>query len=168
MWSGCDRAKAAVYGCSPGMRPEVLAASGTQVAEVSAIGAYRDTFRLLLGFVHDRTGTPPSALDIADLDAPIIGAFLEHLERDRRNSARTRNARLAAVHSLFRYAALRHPEHSALIQQVIAIPLKRFDHSVVHFRSPSEVDALLAAPDPNRWIGRRDHALLLVQRRVSP
>jgi site-specific recombinase XerD len=126
------------------------------------IGAYRDTFRLLLGFVHDRTGTPPSALDIADLDAPIIGAFLEHLERDRRNSARTRNARLAAVHSLFRYAALRHPEHSALIQQVIAIPLKRFDHSVVHFLSPSEVDALLAAPDPNRWIGRRDHALLLV------
>lgn len=124
--------------------------------------AYRDTFRLLLGFVHDRTGKAPSALDLADLDAPMIGAFLDHLERDRHNTGRTRNTRLAAVHSLFRYAALRHPEHAALIQRVMAIPPKRFDRVVVSFLSLSEVDALLVAPDRSRWVGRRDHALLLV------
>jgi site-specific recombinase XerD len=124
------------------------------------VAAYRDTFRLLLTFAHDRTGKPPSALDIEDLDAPTIGGFLEYLQRDRHNSTRTRNARLAAVHSLFRYAALRHPEHAGLIQRVLAIPPKRFTRAEVSFLSRAEVDALLAAPDRTRRVGRRDHALL--------
>jgi integrase/recombinase XerD len=126
------------------------------------IAAYRDTFRLLLGFAHKRTGKQPSKLEIEDLDAPLITAFLDHLEHDRGNSPRTRNARLAAIHSMFRFAALRHPEHAALIARVIALPTKRFDRAIVSYLTPEEVDALLAAPDRARWIGRRDQALLTV------
>ena len=100
-------------------------------------------------------------LRLEDLDAPLIGAFLDHLEVHRHNSIRTRNARLAAVHSLFRFAALRHPEHAALIQRVLAIPQKRGEHALVTFLDATEIDALLAAPDRGRWVGRRDHALLL-------
>ena len=122
--------------------------------------SYRDTFRLLLRFVQDRTGTAPSALDWDDLDATVISAFLDHLEEDRHNSARSRNTRLAALRSLFRYAALRHPEHAQLIAQVLAIPQKRFDKTIMSFLSPEEVGALLAAPDPSRWEGRRDRALM--------
>ncbi|TMC39623.1 MAG: integrase, partial [Chloroflexi bacterium] len=92
----------------------------------------------------------------------FIGAFLDHLERERANSVRTRNSRLAAIHSLFRFAALRHPEHAALIQLVLAVPPKRFDRAVVSFLTHQEVDALLAAPDRTRWVGRRDHALLVI------
>jgi site-specific recombinase XerD len=95
------------------------------------------------------------------LDAPTIGAFLEHLERDRGNSARTRNIRLAAVHSFFHYCALRHPEHAALMQRVLAIPPKRAEKRTVTFLSPDEVAALLDGPDRATWAGRRDHALLL-------
>ena len=124
------------------------------------VAAYRDTFRLLLAFAQDRTGTAPSDLRLDDLDAELIGAFLEHLRHARRNSARTRNARLAALHSLFRYAALRHPEHAALIQRVLAIPPARFEKTPVSYLTPDESDALVAAPDRARWIGRRDHALL--------
>jgi integrase/recombinase XerD len=124
--------------------------------------AYRDTFRLLLGFLHARTGRPPSLLDLADLDAAAISAFLDHLQQDRNNSVRTRNARLAAIHSLFGYAALHHPEHADLIHRVLAIPQKRFDRTEVSFLTPEEVDALLAAPDRSRWVSRRDHALLQV------
>jgi integrase/recombinase XerD len=124
------------------------------------IAAYRDTFRLLLGFAHERTGKQPAALELEDLDAHLITAFLDHLEHGRGNSPRTRNARLAAIHSLFRYAVLRHPEHAALIARVIAVPTKRFDRAIVTYLTPEEVDALLAAPDRDRWIGRRDHALL--------
>jgi integrase/recombinase XerD len=124
--------------------------------------AYRDTFRLLLGYAHTRTGNPPSDLDLTDLDASAIGGFLDHLEHDRGNSARTRNARLAAVHSFFGYAAFRHPEHAELIQRVLAIPPKRFERAEVSFLTPEEVDALLAAPDRGRWVGRRDHTLLLL------
>jgi integrase/recombinase XerD len=126
------------------------------------IAAYRDTFRLLLSFAQQRTGKQPSNLELEDLDAPSIAAFLDHLEHDRGNSPRTRNARLAAIHSMFRYAALRHPEHAALIARVIAVPTKRFDRAIVIYLTPEEVDALLAAPDRKRWIGRRDHALLTV------
>ena len=126
------------------------------------VAAYRDTCRLLLCFAQERTGKTPSVLDIDDLDAPLIGAFLEHLETARGNTVRTRNARLAAVHSLFRFAALRHPEHAAVIQRVLAIPHKRFDHQLVSFLTRPEVEALLCAPDRSSWIGRRDHALLLV------
>ncbi len=131
-------------------------------ASPHTVTAYRDTLRLLLGFTQDRTGKAPSDLDLEDLDAPLINAFLTHLEQQRRNSERTRNARLATIHSLFRFAALRHPEHAALIHRVLAIPPKRFERTVVAFLTPAEVDALLAAPDRTRWIGRRDHTLLLL------
>lgn len=131
-------------------------------ASPHTIAAYRDTFRLLLGFAQSRNGKAPSSLDFQDLDAAFVGAFLDHLEHERANSVRTRNSRLAAVHSLFRFAAFRHPEHAALIQRVLAVPPKRFDRAVVSYLTHQEVDALLAAPDRTRWVGRRDHALLVV------
>ena len=131
-------------------------------ASPNTVASYRDTFRLLLAFAQHRTGKPPSKLQLEDLDAVLIGAFLDHLERDRHNSVRTRNTRLAAIHSLFAYAALRHPEHAAVIQRVLAIPAKRTDRQLVSFLTSDEIDALLAAPDRGTWVGRRDHALLLV------
>lgn len=131
-------------------------------ASPNTVASYRDTFRLLLGFAQRRTGKPPSTLAFEDLDTVLIGAFLQHLERERRNSVRTRNTRLAAIHSLFSYAALRHPEHAALIQRVLAIPVKRTDRQLVSFLTRDEIDALLSAPDRDTWVGRRDHALLLV------
>jgi site-specific recombinase XerD len=131
-------------------------------ASSHTVRAYRDTFRLLLQFAHQRTGKQPSQLDLADVDAALITAFLEHLEHERRNTVRTRNARLAAIRSMFRYASYREPAHAALIQRVLAIPDKRSHHPVVSFLSPAEVDALLAAPDRTTWIGRRDHALLVL------
>jgi len=131
-------------------------------ASPNTVASYRDCLRLLLVFVADTTGTPPSKLRIDDLDAAVIGAFLDHLERDRGISVASRNTRLAAVHSLFRFAALRHPEHAALIQRVLAIPAKRAERAIVCFLTPPEVDALLASPDRSRFNGRRDHALLVV------
>lgn len=124
--------------------------------------AYRDTFRLLLTFLQQRTGKAPSKLGFEDLDAPVILAFLDYLEHDRGNSARTRNARLAALRSMFAYAALRHPEHAELIARVTAIPQKRYDKPVVAFLTDTEIKALLAAPDSATWIGRRDHTLLVL------
>lgn len=126
------------------------------------IAAYRDTWRLLLAHASEKTGKQPSKLEITDLDAPLIGTFLDHLERERGNSPRTRNARLAAVHSLFRYAALRHPEHAETIARVLAIPPKRHDRALVTYLTESELAALLAAPDRSTWAGRRDHALILL------
>ncbi len=131
-------------------------------ASPQTIAAYRDTLRLLLAFAADRTGTAPSRLDVAEIDAPLVGAFLDHLERHRGNGVRTRNARLAAIRSLFRYAALRHPEHAESIGRVLAIPPKRFARSLVTFLTDREVEALLAVPDRTTWTGRRDHALLLL------
>ena len=131
-------------------------------ASPHTVASYRDTFRLLLGFAQRRTGTAPSKLALEDLDAVMVGAFLDHLERERHNSVRTRNNRLAAVHSLFAYAALRHPEHAALIQRVLAIPAKRVDRKLVSFLTDDEVDALLAACDRSTWTGRRDHAMITV------
>src|SRR4051812_37166243 len=131
-------------------------------ASPHTIAAYRDTMRLLLAFTEQRTGTPPSRLDLAELDATLIAAFLEHLEHERHNTVRTRNARLAAIHSLFRFAALPPPEHAALIQRVLAIPPKRFGRALISFLSEHEIDALLASPDRSTWTGRRDHTLLLV------
>lgn len=131
-------------------------------ASSNTVASYRDTFRLLLGFAQARTGRPPAKLLIEDLDAPLIGEFLEHLEHDRHNSVRTRNNRLAAVHSLFRYAALRHPDHADLIHRVLAIPNKRVDRELVSFLTSAEIGALVSAPDPDTWIGRRDRTLLLV------
>ncbi len=125
------------------------------------VASYRDTFCLLLRYADQQVGNPPSNLDVADLDAPFIAAFLDHLEHDRGNSLTTRNNRLAAIHSLFRYAALRCPEHAALIARVLAIPPKRTNSTIVCFLSRPEVDALLASPDRASFLGRRDHALLL-------
>jgi integrase/recombinase XerD len=126
------------------------------------VTAYRDTFRLLLAFVAERTGIPPSRMGIADLDAPTIGAFLQHLETERGNAVTTRNARLAAIRSFFGYAAVRAPESSDTIARVLAIPVKRHDKATVSFLTRAEADALIAAPDRSTWTGRRDHALLLL------
>jgi site-specific recombinase XerD len=131
-------------------------------ASEHTVAAYRDTFRLLLTFTTDWTGKRPSALDMADLKAPLIIGFLTHLETDRGNSVSTRNARLGAVHSLFGYAATRMPEHAGLIAQVLAIPPKRTNRPTVSYLTATEVRALLAAPDQSTRIGRRDHALLQV------
>lgn len=131
-------------------------------ASPHTVAAYRDTMRLLLGFAAKRVGRQPSQLEIDDLDATLIGAFLDHLEHERSNGVRTRNARLAAVRSLFRYAALRHPEHAAVIERVLAIPPKRFQRNLVAFLGEEEVDALLGAADRSTWTGRRDHAMLML------
>lgn len=129
-------------------------------ASPATVASYRDSLRLLLGFVADTTGKAPSALSFDDVDAGVITAFLTHLETDRHNTARTRNNRLAAIRALFRYAALRHPEHAELIARVLAIPQKRHDKAIITFLTHTEAQALLAAPDPVRWEGRRDRALL--------
>ena len=124
------------------------------------IAAYRDAFRLLLRFAQQQTGKQPFELDIDDLDAPLIGSFLKHLEDDRGNSPRTRNARLGAIHSFYRFAALEHPEHAHTIARVMAIPTKRYERNTVTYLDRDEIAALLAAPDKHTWLGRRDHALL--------
>ncbi|MFI7643605.1 tyrosine-type recombinase/integrase [Nonomuraea sp. NPDC049400] len=131
-------------------------------ASPNTVAAYLDTCRLLLAFARDKTGKPPSKLSLADLDATLIGAFLQHLEDDRGNGSATRNARLAAIHSLFGYAAPRAPEHAAVISQVLATPPRRRERAIVSYLAPEEADALLAAPDRKTWHGRRDHALLLL------
>lgn len=131
-------------------------------ASPQTIAAYRDAFRLLLGFAHDQTGKQPFELDIDDLDAPLIGAFLTHLEQTRGNSPRTRNARLGAIHSFYRFTALEHPEHAHTIARVMAIPTKRHQRTTVCYLDLNEIKALLAAPDPGTWLGRRDHALLVL------
>jgi site-specific recombinase XerD len=124
------------------------------------IASYRDTLRLLLGFVQNTTGRQPAELDWSELDEPVIAAFLSHLEHDRRNGPRTRNLRLTAIRSLYRYASLRHPEHAAVIQRVLAIPTARFDRPQIAFLTAFESQALIDAPDLARWEGRRDRALL--------
>lgn len=131
-------------------------------ASPHTIAAYRDTMRLLLAFAEKQTGKPPCTLEFTDLDSALIAGFLDYLESERSNSARTRNARLAAIHSLFRYASLRHPEHADLIARGLDIPTKRCDRSLVTFLTDREVDALLASPDTTTWTGRRDHAMLLL------
>ena len=135
---------------------------GQRDASGHTIAAYRDTVRLLLVYVHERTRIRPSDLDIAVLDAELIGDFLTMLQQQRGNSARTRNARRAVIHSLFKHAALRHPEHADLIAQVLAIPSKNADGAVITYLTDTEVDALVASPDRSTWTGRRDHVLLLV------
>ncbi|MBW8710216.1 MAG: tyrosine-type recombinase/integrase, partial [Mycobacterium sp.] len=131
-------------------------------ASPHTIAGYRDTWRMLLAFAAARTGTAPSMLDLDDLGAPLIAAFLDHLEDDRGNSVRTRNTRLSAIHSLFRYAALIHPEHAQSISRVLAIPPKRFDRALICYLTEPEVEALLATCDQTAWTGRRDHTMLLL------
>jgi len=124
------------------------------------IAAYRDAFKLLLRFASEQTGKQPFELDLDDLDAPLIGSFLKHLEEDRGNSPTTRNARLGAIHSFYRFAALEHPEHAHTIARVMAIPTKRYERNTLSYLDHDEIAALLAAPDKRTWLGRRDHALL--------
>jgi site-specific recombinase XerD len=131
-------------------------------ASPHTISSYRDTFRLFLTFTQQRLHTPPSRLKFEAIDAPLIVAFLDHLEKHRELSVRSRNLRLTAIHSFFRYAAFEAPAHAAQIQRVLAIPSKRFTRTLVHFLTRPEVEALLAAPDQRTWFGRRDHAFLLV------
>lgn len=131
-------------------------------ASAHTIASYRDTFRLLLGFAQQQLSAAPSSLSFADLDAPFIVSFLEHLERTRGNTTRSRNTRLAAIHSLYRFAALRAPEQSATFQRVLSIPHKRFIRRQVDYLVASEVHALLDAPDMNQTGGLRDKALLTV------
>jgi integrase/recombinase XerD len=127
-------------------------------ASPHTVAAYRDTWRMLLAFTARQTGSSASRLDFADLDAPTVAAFLDHLEHERGNSVRTRNARLAAIHSLFAFAALEHPEHAGDIARVLAIPAKRHAHTIVTFLTGTETSALLAAPDLSNRTGRRDRA----------
>jgi len=131
-------------------------------ASPHTVASYRDTFKLLLGYVHQQTGKLPTQLDLTDLDAATIGRFLQHLETVRGNSVATRNTRLAAIHSLFRYASLRAPEHANLIGRVLAIQTKRSTTTIVTFLDRAELDALLSAPDQSTWHGRRDHTLLVL------
>jgi len=131
-------------------------------ASPHTIGSYRDTFRQFLKFTDQRLRTPPSKLNFEQIDAPLIVAFLDALEKRQGVSVRSRNLRLTAIHSLFRYAAFEMPQYSAQIQRVLAIPSKRFTRTVVEFLARAEVDALLGAPDQRTWAGRRDYAFLLV------
>src|SRR5216683_2816532 len=131
-------------------------------ASPHTISSYRDTFRQLLKFAERTLHKPPSRLNFEEVDTPLIVAFLDDLENHQGISARSRNLRLTAIHSFFRYTAFEAPEHSAQIQRVLAIPSKRFTRTLVSFLTRPEVDALLAAPDQRTWSGRRDHAFLLV------
>jgi integrase/recombinase XerD len=129
-------------------------------ASPHTIAAYRDTFRLLLTFAQEHLRTPPCELELAELDAALITAFLQHLEQVRRNTVRTRNARLAAIHSFVRFVALQEPAHSCTCQRVLAIPTKKGERKLVVSLARDEEEALLAAPDASTWLGRRDRALL--------
>src|SRR3954449_8835476 len=131
-------------------------------ASPHTVAGYRDTFRLLLRFAKERLGEGPSKLSLKDLDAPFVGDFLDHLEKARGNGARSRNTRLAAIHSFFRYSSFQEPAHADLCRRVLAIPSKRYERRLIEYLTPEEIDALLAAPDRTTWIGRRDRALLLV------
>lgn len=124
------------------------------------VESYRDAFELLFGFVEESTGKPPTALVLADLDAPLVLDFLDHLETVRSNSARTRNARLAAIHSFMRYAAIRDPASLPTATRVLAIPAKRFDRPVLGYLTREQITAILAAPDRKTWSGQRDAVLL--------
>jgi integrase/recombinase XerD len=128
-------------------------------ASSHTLSSYRDTMKLLLRFAAERRKVQPVQLEISDLDSALISAFLDHREHECGNSVRTRNTRLTAIRSLFRYAALRHPEHAEVIQRVLAIPPKRFARRLVSFLTEAEVDALLSGPDRTTWVGRRDHTL---------
>jgi len=114
-------------------------------ASPHTVASYGDTFRLLLPYAQQRLDKSPSDLTVPELDTPLLGAFLDHLERERNNSARSRNVRLAAIHSFFRYVALHAPEHSAVAQRVLAMPSKRYMRRPIAFLTPVEVTALLAA-----------------------
>jgi site-specific recombinase XerD len=131
-------------------------------ASPNTITGYRDTFRLLLRFVSERTGRVPTKLKIEDMDATLVGDFLTHVETLRRNTARSRNTRLAAIRSFFRFVAMCEPAHILHCQRILAMPSKRYAKRTVEFLDRDEMDALLASPDRSTWIGRRDHVILIV------
>jgi site-specific recombinase XerD len=135
---------------------------GQRNASPHTIASYRDTFRLLLAFAQDRLRKLPTTVAFEDLDAPFIGRFLDQLETGRGNTPRSRNIRLAAIHSFFKYVALEDPSRGGLAQRVLAIPCKRHKTKPIDFLTRPEIEALLAAPDPKTWMGRRDRTLLLV------
>lgn len=131
-------------------------------ASPHTVAGYRDTFRLLLHFAAGRLGKVPSRLTLEELDAAFIGDFLDHLEKERRNSARSRNTRLAAIHAFFHYVSFQEPAYGEQCRRILAIPSKRYERRLIEYLSKEEIDALVAAPDKTTWRGRRDHALLLV------
>jgi integrase/recombinase XerD len=131
------------------------------------IDSYRHAFRLLLAYANTQTGKHPANLDLADLDARLISGFLDHLESDRGNSVASRNTRLAAIHSFFRFASYRHPEHAQTIRQILDIPQKKTKTIPRSFLTEAEMDAVISAPDRSTWTGRRDHALLAVALRTG-
>jgi site-specific recombinase XerD len=131
-------------------------------ASPHTIAGYRDCFRLLLQFANKRLRKMPSQIRVEDIDAPFIGLFLDHLESTRKNSARTRNVRLGAIHSFFRYVALEEPAHALHCQRILAVPNKRHVRRPIEFLNREEIDALLAVPNCSTWVGRRDRTLLLV------
>ncbi len=128
-------------------------------ASARTVASYRDAFELFLRFAEQATGRTPSALTIEDLDAPLVLDFLDHLECERGNCARTRNARLAAIRSFMRYASVREPSALAIAQRILDIPAKRFDRPVLGFLTREEVEAVIDAPDRSTWSGDRDAIL---------
>ena len=137
-------------------------------ASPHTIASYRDTLRLLFAWIRDQSGTRPSDLDFADVDAATVSGFLAMLERERHNTGRTRSQRLAAIHSLFRHAALRHPEHAAVIARVLAIQPRKASRKTIDYLTEDEADALLASPHLITWTGRRDHLLMLLMITSGP
>jgi site-specific recombinase XerD len=131
-------------------------------ASSHTVASYRDTFRLLIEYIHQTLKKQPATIRIGDLNTDCIVGFLNHLEKTRGVTARSRNQRLGAIRSFFRYVAFKAPEHSGLVQQILAIPCKRHDQKLVDFLTREEIEAILQKPDRNTWIGRRDHALILV------
>lgn len=126
------------------------------------VAAYRDAFALLLGFAEQHLGKPPTSLQLADINRQLLLAFLDHLERERSNSVRTRNARLAAVHSFLKFVARRDVASLHLVEQALAIPMKRFDRPMLGFLSPEQMHAVIdgaGTPTPT-WLGQRDQLLL--------
>jgi integrase/recombinase XerD len=132
------------------------------------IASCRDTFRLLFIFIKETAGIEPSTLRVTDLDAPLVLRFLDYLEHHRGNAVRSRNIRLSALRTFFRFVILREPESIAIATRVLAIPLKREDKKLVSYLTREEMEVLLAAPDRAHWVGRRDHALLLTMYRIFP
>lgn len=131
-------------------------------ASPNTIAGYRDTFRLLLRYASTRRGKQPTRLKVDDLDADLVADFLTHIEAERRNGARSRNTRLAAIRSFFRFVAMSEPAYLLHCQRILAMPSKRYVKKTVSFLDDEEITAFLAAPDRTRWLGRRDHMILLV------
>jgi len=130
-------------------------------ASPNTIASYRDTFRILLGYAEQELGRSPTKLRLGDLNSSLVSGFLDHLEVRRGNTARTRNVRFAALRSFFRFVAIREPSELELIQRILAIPFKRVTRTLVPYLDRAEIEALLAAPDRNTWLGRRDHLVIL-------